>query len=80
MAPVAAGEAYDAQAESHDPLGPPARKREEPVVSTVPDPQAAHESGQDLGLSSPFGGDSSVGERDLDAGAAEVDHRDERVG
>jgi hypothetical protein len=31
-------------------------------------------------LSSPFGGDSSVGERDLDAGAAEVDHRDERVG
>ena len=32
------------------------------------------------GLSSRFGGDSSVGERDLDAGAAEVDHCDERVG
>jgi hypothetical protein len=31
-------------------------------------------------LSSPFGGDSSVRERDLDAGAAEVDHRDQRVG
>jgi hypothetical protein len=31
-------------------------------------------------LSSRFGGDSSVWERDLDAGAAEVDHRDERVG
>jgi hypothetical protein len=31
-------------------------------------------------LSSRFGGDSSVRERDLDAGAAEVDHRDERVG
>jgi hypothetical protein len=27
-------------------------------------------------LSSPFGGDSSVRKRDLDAGAAEVDHRD----
>ena len=32
------------------------------------------------GLSSPFGGDSSVRERDLDAGAAEVDHCDQRVG
>ena len=32
------------------------------------------------GLSSRFGGDSSVRERDLDAGAAEVDHRDQRVG
>jgi hypothetical protein len=31
-------------------------------------------------LSSRLGGDSSVGERDLDAGAAEVDHRDQRVG
>ena len=31
-------------------------------------------------LSSPFGGDSSVREGDLDAGAAEVDHRDQRVG
>ena len=31
-------------------------------------------------LSSPFGGDSSVRERDLDAAAAEVDHRDQRVG
>jgi hypothetical protein len=31
-------------------------------------------------LSSPFGGDSSVRERDLDAGAAEVDHRDQGVG
>ena len=34
----------------------------------------------DFGLSSRFGGDSSVRERDLDAGAAEVDHRDQRVG
>jgi hypothetical protein len=33
-----------------------------------------------FGLSSPFGGDSSVRERDLDAAAAEVDHRDQRVG
>jgi cellulose synthase/poly-beta-1,6-N-acetylglucosamine synthase-like glycosyltransferase len=33
-----------------------------------------------LGLSSPFGGDSSVRKSDLDAGAAEVDHRDQRVG
>jgi hypothetical protein len=33
-----------------------------------------------FGLSSPFGGDSSVRKGDLDAGAAEVDHRDERVG
>ena len=31
-------------------------------------------------LSSRFGGDSSVREWDLDAGAAEVDHRDQRVG
>ena len=31
-------------------------------------------------LSSRSGGDSSVRERDLDAGAAQVDHRDERVG
>jgi hypothetical protein len=31
-------------------------------------------------LSSPFGGESAVGERDVDAGAAEVDHRDQRVG
>ena len=31
-------------------------------------------------LSSRFGGDSSVREGDLDAGAAEVDHRDQRVG
>jgi hypothetical protein len=31
-------------------------------------------------LSSPFGGDSSVRKGDLDAGAAEVDHRDQRVG
>jgi hypothetical protein len=34
----------------------------------------------DFGLSSPFGGESAVGERDVDAGAAEVDHRDQRVG
>jgi hypothetical protein len=33
-----------------------------------------------LRLSSSFGGDSSVREGDLDAGAAEVDHRDQRVG
>lgn len=33
-----------------------------------------------FGLSSPFGGDSSVRERGLDAGAAEVDHGDQRVG
>ncbi len=32
------------------------------------------------GLSSPFGGDSSVRKRDLDAGAAEIDHRDQCVG
>jgi hypothetical protein len=32
------------------------------------------------GLSSPFGGDLSVREGDVDAGAAEVDHRDQRVG
>jgi hypothetical protein len=31
-------------------------------------------------LSSPFGGDSSVRESDLDAGAAQVDHRYQRVG
>ena len=31
-------------------------------------------------LSSPFGGDSSVREGDLDAATAEVDHRDQRVG
>ncbi|MGO9972300.1 MAG: transposase [Solirubrobacteraceae bacterium] len=36
--------------------------------------------GHDNGLSSRFGGDSSVGERDLDSGAAEVDHGDQRVG
>ena len=35
---------------------------------------------EDVGLSSRFGGDSSVREWDLDAGAAEVDHRDQRVG
>ena len=34
----------------------------------------------DFWLSSRFGGDSSVGERDFDAGAAEVDHCDQRVG
>ena len=33
-----------------------------------------------LWLSSPFGGESSVREGDLDAATAEVDHRDERVG
>jgi len=33
-----------------------------------------------LRLSSRFGGDSAVGEGDLDAGAAEVDHCDQRVG
>jgi hypothetical protein len=31
-------------------------------------------------LSSRFGGDLSVRERDLDAGAAQVDRRDQRVG
>jgi hypothetical protein len=36
--------------------------------------------GTNFGLSCRVGGDSSVRERDLDAGAAEVDHRDERVG
>ena len=35
---------------------------------------------REIGLSCRSGGDSSVRERDLDAGAAEVDHRDERVG
>ena len=35
---------------------------------------------ENIGLSSRFGGDSSVGERELDASAAEVDHCDERVG
>jgi hypothetical protein len=34
----------------------------------------------DKGLPSRFGGDSSVRERDLDAGAAEVDHGDQGVG
>ncbi len=38
-----------------------------------------HPSGH-FRLSSRFGGDSSVREWDLDAGAAEVDHRDQRVG
>ena len=38
------------------------------------------EEAEEDGLSSRFGGDSSVRERDLDAGAAEVDHRDQRVG
>ena len=33
-----------------------------------------------LWLSSPFGGELAVGERDVDAGAAEVDHRDQGVG
>jgi len=33
-----------------------------------------------FGLSCPSGGDSSVGQLDLDAGAAEVDHRDQGVG
>jgi hypothetical protein len=33
-----------------------------------------------IGLSCPSGGDSSVGQLDLDAGAAEVDHRDQGVG
>jgi len=32
-----------------------------------------------FGLSCPFGGDSSVRKVDLDPGAAEVHHRDERV-
>jgi hypothetical protein len=36
--------------------------------------------GDDYRLSSPFGGDSPVRERDRDAGAAEVDHRDQGVG
>ena len=36
--------------------------------------------GNTYGLSCRSGGDSSVGERDLDAGAGEVDHRDQRVG
>jgi len=36
-------------------------------------------TGSNNGLSSPFGGDSSVRKGDLDAGAAEVDHRDQRV-
>jgi retron-type reverse transcriptase len=33
-----------------------------------------------IGLSSRFGGDLSVREGDRDAGAAEVDHRDQRIG
>jgi ABC-type oligopeptide transport system substrate-binding subunit len=33
----------------------------------------------DFRLSSPFGGDSSVRKRDLDAGGAEIDHRDQGV-
>ena len=33
--------------------------------------------GLNFGLSSPFGGDSSVREGDLDAATAEVDHRDQ---
>jgi dTDP-4-amino-4,6-dideoxygalactose transaminase len=32
-----------------------------------------------FGLSCRFGGDSSVGKVDVDAGAAEVDHRDQRL-
>ena len=36
--------------------------------------------GGKIRLSCRVGGDSSVRERDLDAGAAEVDHRDQRVG
>ena len=35
---------------------------------------------QNFRLSSRYGGDSSVREGDLDAAAAEVDHRDQRVG
>jgi Amino acid permease len=35
---------------------------------------------ENIRLSSPFGGDSSVRKGDLDAGAAEVDHRDQGVG
>ena len=34
----------------------------------------------EIRLSCQFGGDLSVREVDLDAGAAEVDHRDEGVG
>jgi Family of unknown function (DUF5343) len=41
---------------------------------------ALGEKAQNFWLSSRFGGDSSVRERDLYAGAAEVDHRDQRVG
>ena len=46
----------------------------------VLDAVAGMELGEFYGLSSRFGGDSSVRERDGDAGAAEVDHRDQRVG
>ena len=37
-------------------------------------------AGVRMWLSYPFGGDSSVRERDRNAGAAEVDHRDQGVG
>jgi hypothetical protein len=50
------------------------------VVATADNPVMLYSIGKDSWLSSPFGGDSSVRERDLDAGAAEVDHRDQRVG
>jgi len=51
-------------------LADPRQKRREPRLVPVVKNR----------LSSRFGGDSSVRERDLDAGAAQVDHRDERVG
>ena len=50
------------------------------VLTLIENRPGLHAVTAKIRLSSPFGGDSSVRERDLDAGAAEVDHCDQRVG
>ncbi len=50
------------------------------ALTSVTKARAFGEHLSEIGLSSRFGGDSSVRKRDLDAGAAEVDHRDQGVG
>ncbi len=59
------------------------REQVKQLVNAVSPPRMAFLSLRSTaikGLSCPSGGDSSVRERDLDAGAAEVDHRDQCFG
>ena len=70
---MSATEAHDTSSDTH--IGKVDMKLEVQVI-----PVSDVDRSKNFWLSSRFGGDSSVREGDLDGGAAEVDHRDQRVG